>query len=206
MPSKYHIRSFVKDGYYHVFNRGYDKNDICRDEEDFRMFYHLLKSAVTQPEPDAMLYRKNFFGLIKIISLSLMPNHYHIALQQTQERALPHFMQSLISAYTIYYKKKYQHDGSLFGKKYKAILVPSDEYLLHLTRYIHLNPRDIGADPLTYPYSSIHAYIHEQQPWIETKIIFDILSRYTAADEPPDYLHFFQNAKNKIRPPEGSDL
>ncbi len=51
-------------------------------------------------------------------------------------------------------------DGPLFRGRYKAILVDSDAYLLHLSKYIHLNPlaAKMVNDLVDYPWSSYSAY------------------------------------------------
>jgi len=49
-------------------------------------------------------------------------------------------MQPFTLSYTKAINKRYARVGSLFQGRFKAILVDKNEYLLHLSRYIHLNP------------------------------------------------------------------
>ncbi len=176
MPSQYHIRSFVQGGFYHIFNRGVEKNNIFRDEEDYNVFLYFLESALSPVEKHLQQRRLNFFNEVKLIVYCLMPNHFHMVLQQLHERILPQFMTSFINAYTAYFNQKYKRVGSIFQGRYKAKLIESDEYLLQVSRYIHLNPQDINKDPRTYPYSSLQAYISTSPPWINTNKVFDLLS------------------------------
>ena len=68
-----------------------------------------------------------------------MPNHYHF-LVQCNGGSLSEAMQLLSLAYTKSINKRFNHVGSLFQGRFQAILVDSDNYLVHLVHYIHLNP------------------------------------------------------------------
>ena len=81
---------------------------------------------------------------IRLYALTLMSNHYHL-LCETPRANLAAFMQQLNSGYTVHFNVKHRRTGHLLGGRYKAKLVEGDEYLLKLTRYIHLNPVKIRA-------------------------------------------------------------
>lgn len=206
MPSPYHIRSFVENGFYHVFNRGVEKKPIFRDKEDFQVFHFLLRTFTLPPNPGTPFRRKNFFGDIFVVAFCLMPNHFHFLLQQHNERTLPEFMRSLINTYTLYFNKKYDRVGSIFQGRYKSKMIDSDEYLLHVSRYIHLNPKDLPFDPFSYPYSSIHAYIKgDEQNWIHTKKILEMIS--TKSDNVTNMKREYKKfCLSEIEDSEGSDL
>lgn len=148
MPSKYTVRSFVKDSYYHVYNRGNDQRLIFLDDEDYNMFYYYLfvylapleKSARRYKEVPLRLAHKNLSGDVTLISYCLMPNHYHFLLHQQSLDGISRLMKQLTNAYTQYFNDKYKRTGPLFSGRYKAVHVTKDDYLTHLTRYIHLNP------------------------------------------------------------------
>ena len=84
--------------------------------------------------------------LVEILAWCLMPNHYHLLLRQRKENGIVLFMQKLGTGYTNYFNQKYHRVGPLFQGKFKAILVENDNYLTHLSRYIHLNPIEL-IDP-----------------------------------------------------------
>jgi len=69
-----------------------------------------------------------------------MPNHFHLILTPLVENGIQKFMRKVGTGYAMYFNEKYKRSGSLFENRYKAILINSDSYFLHLTRYIHLNP------------------------------------------------------------------
>lgn len=84
------------------------------------------------------------------------------------------FIRALCTSYTMYFNKKYVRVGTLFQGAYKATLVDSDPYILHLTRYIHLNPIELtGSDPVNeYPYSSYAHYLGKKQAkWIHREYV-----------------------------------
>jgi len=91
-----------------------------------------------------------------------MENHFHLILKQISRDAITTFMRCIMNSYTKYFNKKYERVGPLFQGKFKALLVDKDEYLLHLTRYIHLNPiahREFTVDSV----SRISGYIIESE-------------------------------------------
>ena len=78
-----------------------------------------------------------------IACFSLMPNHYHLMLRQLVDNGISIFMQRLGTAHTMFFNKKYERLGCLFQGTFKAKVITSEAYLLHLTRYIHLNPIEL---------------------------------------------------------------
>jgi len=76
---------------------------------------------------------------IRLFQFCLMSNHMHLVLE-TPEGNLGRFMQSLATAYTVYFNLRHSRHGHLLDGRYKAKLVDGDEYLLGLSRYVHLNP------------------------------------------------------------------
>ena len=66
-----------------------------------------------------------------------MPNHFHLLIQQKSLDWIDRFMNSFCTRYSIYFNKRYQRVGKLYQGLYKAVMVTTDEQLLHLTRYIH---------------------------------------------------------------------
>ena len=90
-----------------------------------------------------------------------MPNHYHLLIYLNNNN-FSELMQKLALSYTKAINKRYKRVGSLFQGRFKSILVDKDEYLLHLSRYIHLNP--INAKLVTkaeyWEYSSYREYIN----------------------------------------------
>lgn len=184
MPAKNVIKSYVDEGYYHIYNRGVEKRKIFMDDLDYKVFLKYLKIYLDPPtEPtDRQVtigsYKfkaparplKNYYGQLELLSYCLMPNHFHLLVKQKTRKTIELFMRSLATKYSIYFNKRQDRIGSLFQGPYKAVLVTSDEYLLHLSRYIHLNP--VKDSPLHVAYSSYSAYIGKINPsWVNSKLI-----------------------------------
>ena len=95
-----------------------------------------------------------------------MDNHFHLLVYQVQQGMLSAFMKSVMTSYGAYFNRKYKRSGSLFESRFKASLVNKDAYLMHVSRYIHLNPRSWKY----FPYSSIGAIRKASEPeWLQTQ-------------------------------------
>jgi REP element-mobilizing transposase RayT len=81
---------------------------------------------------------------IRVYFWVLMANHFHLVCE-TPQANLSAFMQSMLTAYTVYYNLRHGRHGHVFDGRYKAKLVEGDEYLLQLSRYVHLNPVCVGT-------------------------------------------------------------
>lgn len=189
MPAKNVVKIYVEDGFYHLYNRGVEKRDIFLDDQDYRVFLHYLKVYLSPPpvkkeEPFKTLPLQrplnNFYQKIVLLAYCLKPNHFHLLLRQKPANGIEDFMRSLGTKYVQYFNKRYDRVGPLFQETYKAVLVESDEQLLHLSRYIHLNPLGENEDKKDYPlkriildsYSSYAEYLGKRRTfWVEPKEI-----------------------------------
>ncbi|OGZ44910.1 MAG: hypothetical protein A3C84_00985 [Candidatus Ryanbacteria bacterium RIFCSPHIGHO2_02_FULL_48_12] len=131
---------------YHVFNRGVDKRSIFLEEEDYLRFIRSLcdfndtiPTEVRLPENTA----KKREHLVQILAFCLMPNHFHLMLQQDTEQGVTEFMRKLGTGYTNYFNKKYNRSGALFQGKYKVVHIAEEAHFLYLPFYIHVNPLDL---------------------------------------------------------------
>lgn len=174
MPSRYVIRSFAESSYYHVFNRGVEKRTIFEDPEDFKIFKYYIfvylapleKVLAIYPNLPLRLRPKNLSNELDLITYCLMPNHFHLLLKQTTKDAISKFMQRITDGYTRYFNNKNKRVGSLVEGPFKAAHIDSDNLLLHISRYIHLNPLVSGLikdDLQSYPWSSFPAYLNQNQ-------------------------------------------
>lgn len=104
--------SFAVDSYYHLYNRGTDKRKIFLNRKDYQRFMILLHLCNNKEG----VHLNNYRGLTSVELLKLL------------------------TAYSMYFNKKYQRDGSLFQGTFQAVLVEKDTQLRYLYSYIHLNP------------------------------------------------------------------
>lgn len=102
--------------------------------------------------------------LVELICFCLMPNHLHLLLSQKKDNGISKFMANLQNSYTRYFNTKHERIGPLMQGQFKAVLIEDDEQLLHVSRYIHLNPyssfivKDL-TDLEKYPWSSLPEYL-----------------------------------------------
>lgn len=184
MPSKNRNKVYKKNAYYHTYNRGVDKRKIFMDEQDYTVFLYLLKYYLSPPKKDekhplinttSAVIRprpiKNLYQQIELIAFCLMPNHFHLLIKQKTINGMTRLLHKLLTIYSMYFNRRHKRTGHLFQGRYKAVLVDSDEYLLYLTGYIHLNPATLtGPDPVRYPYSSLDYYLgNKKSKWIKPK-------------------------------------
>lgn len=216
MPAKNCIKEYVAQGYYHLYNRGINKMTIFQDAQDYSMFLSYLKQYLLPKETSILqklltdqttigfqkelilqqMRLNNFYQKIKLLSYCLMPNHFHLLVRQKQEKDLESFMKSFMTRFTIYINRKYNRRGPLFEGRYRAVIVSTDEQLLYLTRYIHLNPRTVLAkgQSLQESYSSYAAYLYEtNQEWIHPEEILSFFGK----SQKTSYQYFVET-KNTI--------
>lgn len=186
MPGRNLLRVDVEDGYYHVYSRGVNSQTIFVTDKDFVVFLSLLKrylSIKPTNDRDGVEY-PHLYGSIELISFCLMPNHFHLLIYQVDRGALQKLMRSLLTSYSRYFNKTHNRRGPLFESRYKASLISDQTYLEHISRYIHLNPRNWKK----YEYSSLPYFIGDYQAeWLMPGKISELFS------SKQDYVSFLEN-------------
>lgn len=173
MPIKNTTKAYDAPAYYHVYNRGAGSQPIFRDDQDRRKFLSLFARHLdpddTSTKTDGREYEKYD---IELVAYCLMGNHFHLLVyQESDPAAVTQLMRSVATAYTMYFNRKYKQSGHLFQSIFKAAQITSDAYLLHITRYIHMNPRSY----LRYEWSSIAAYLGDEPPaWLHPERVNDM--------------------------------
>ena len=153
-------KKFVPREYYHIYNRGNNKQIIFLDEEDYDHFQKLLyacntkfnfsfKSSVIEQNIDAFDYDRDS-PLINILSWTLMPNHFHLLLSSDREdlwlenyNPISEYMRKLSTAYVMYFNNKHNRSGTIFEGKFKSRHIDKENYFNYVFSYIHLNPLKI---------------------------------------------------------------
>ena len=185
-------RNFCVGEYYHVYNRGVEKRVIFKNTHDHNRFMALLYLCNSCEAVDIgrhfenggtlndLFLKPSGKRLVNIVTYCLMPNHFHILIEETSDGGISLFMRKLGTAYSSYFNKKYERTGTLFEGPFKARLVDTEPYLLYLASYIHLNPvkiiepdwKDRGIKNgkvaekylQEYPYSSFFEYTGQARP------------------------------------------
>ncbi len=116
--------------YYHLYNRGCDRQNIFFERDNYLHFLRQVRRYLVEQT-------------IHVIAYCLMPNHYHFLIHLREDN-LSELMGLLSLAYTKAINQRWQRCGPLFQGPFQAIHVDRREYLLNLSRYIHLNPVKAG--------------------------------------------------------------
>lgn len=192
----------INEEIYHVFNRGVEHRPIFTNRRNYQRFIRTLNFYRFHPLPTRLsdfltfskkrrmelldkLQRKNK-RLVEIFCFCFMPNHYHFLLKQLVDNGITKFIGNSQNSYTKYFNTRNDRIGPLFQGPFKAKRIETDKQLLHLSRYIHLNPYSSclvkSLDTLReYPWSSLNNYLKPSKTnFIQEKLV----------------LNYFKNRKN----------
>ena len=171
------LRIEYPGAFYHVMNRGAARKKIFHGEEFSSSFLNLLSDL------------NHNFG-VQIYAYCLMGNHYHLLIQ-TPHANLSKAMRHLNGVYTLRYNRLMKQDGPLFRGRFKAMLIDADDYLLQVSRYIHLNPveANLAKKPENYFWSSYQFYCKksDKPDWLN---LDEILSYFNGRNKNLDYQSF----------------
>ena len=165
---------------YHVFSRSIAGYTIFNDPIEYSHMVNTVKFyTISEPPLKFSLFRKRhnsdfrkfqqlYHGtnqdnaFVRIIGYCIMPTHIHLIIQQKIDDGLSRFMKTILNSYCRYFNIKHKRKGPLWESRFKKVLVETDEQLLHLTRYVHLNPctANIVNSPHEWPASSYKEYIN----------------------------------------------
>ena len=160
---------------YHIFTKSIAGYKIFRSPEDYSRMVEMMKFySWDKPPLRFSLYKtikrreepqEKTFGnkenIVQIIAYCLMPTHLHLILVQLKDKGISIYMKNLLDSYTRYFNVKNGRKGPLWQGRFKSVLIDGDEQLLHLTRYIHLNPTsdELVEKVEDWPYSSYHEFL-----------------------------------------------
>ena len=136
----------IPDHYYHIYNKAVADNLLFAEEKNYYFFISKIKKYLPKSA--------------KVLAYCLMPNHYHMIVQ-TKNSYFPSSMHKLALSYVVAYNNIYHRKGHLFSGPYQRKHIKDLLYLLHLSRYIHLNPvkAKIVSKAEDWKYSSYREYI-----------------------------------------------
>lgn len=218
MPGR--LTPLVNDQVYHVFNRSLDhlpvfslklKAKRALQTLNYYQFAHppvKLSKFLQLPQEDRVLIdqriKKENKKLVEILAFCLMPNHFHFLLKQTTEGGISNFLAKFENSYTRYSNKSIDRIGPIFLDQFKAVLIETDEQLLHVSRYIHLNPltsfivKDFES-LVRYPWSSLGEYLNGQASICNTKMILDFFKKDLSYKSFLENQIDYQRALHKIK-------
>jgi len=212
---QYRKQALETGEFYHIYTRSIAKYEIFQNESD----YHRLKKLLSLCRLKEFKYKYSFFNrlipstqdrilktisgelkLVQIISYCIMPTHLHLILKQNEKDGISKYMSRVLNCYSRYFNSKYSRTGPLWSGRFKNNLVNTTEQLLHLTRYVHLNPcsANIVNKPEDWGHSSYCEYVEAEPDRIcDYSGLFEI--------DPENYREFvcdrisFQRELSKIK-------
>lgn len=164
------LRIEFEGALYHLLARGNGRQSIFESEADQERFLALLAQSAGRFD-------------VAVHGFVLMGNHFHL-LAQTRRANLSRWMHWLLVAYSVYFNRRHGRSGHLLQGRYKSLVVEAGEYLLTLSRYLHLNP--VGGLRLgrgtpverrerlrDFPWSSYRSYagLSRAWPFVEQELV-----------------------------------
>jgi len=187
---------FTNGEVYHVFNLGVEKRPTFTDKREYYRafltldFYrHEGMSAGLAQILKLDFEKRNFFlsqlaiqekKLVDIFGYCLMPNHFHLLMKQLVDGGISTFVGNFTNSYTRYFNTKHKRIGHLFQGVFKAVRIEDDEQLIHVLRYIHINPvvssviRETNID--SYLYSSFSEYLGIKKGFCNKELVLKYFS------------------------------
>lgn len=178
-------RQLAVGEYYHVYNRAARKHTVFFERTNYARFLFGLvyfQSPATFVQLDRhvrtfsestgfdvsdILFESVVGGRhVELVAFCIMPNHYHLIVRQLAEGGIERYMQRVDLAYTRYFNTKYSVRGHVFQGPYQSKHIADNEYITHLSAYIHRNPRELKAwkgKEERYPWSSYQDYVKENR-------------------------------------------
>ena len=176
------IRStpLVSQEIYHVINRGIAGLNIFLNKSDYTRFIKTFQYYNNEKPPTKFSNYRNLYRInpkillkfdkpkkpiVEIIAFCLMPTHFHFLIKQLNDNGISEFLRKIANSYARCFNTKYKRRGPLYEGRFKAIRIESENQLLHVNRYIHLNPyssrllKDLNQ-LFTYTYSSLPEYLN----------------------------------------------
>lgn len=198
---------------YHIFNKTQGNEEIFAKSSfsklmlDAIRYYQFIKTPMklshfrhtsidTRQQLESLLNPEERF--VSVLSYCLMPNHFHLLLRQNSDRGISTFMSKVQNSLTRFTNIKRKTKGHVFIGQFRAVRIESDEQLLHVSRYIHLNPytgyvvKSI-SDAINYPWSSFKEYSQKRVAICDQSLILSHFKTHIG------YLKFIEDQKDYQR-------
>jgi len=187
---------FANEHWYHVFNRGIEGRPLFLTKKDYTRFLLTLQYYQYADIPLRYSYfiqltpgvqERVMQGImekpkrITISAYCCMPNHFHLLIRQNIDDGISRYISDVSNSYSKYFNTKNGRIGTLFQGIFKAVHIEGDDQMLHVSRYIHINPYVSSLCEFTsvfqYPWSSLSNYVFgKQDTLVDTT---DILSYFS---------------------------
>jgi putative transposase len=193
---------FYEDEIYHIFNKSISNYGIFKDlNNSYRFldtfFYYnnnkikrsfslYLRKSLKNERKNIIYPVKNSF--CKVLSYCIMPDHYHFLIKILRNDSISKFINNLENSFTRYFNIKFNRKGPLWQNPFKSVEIRSNEQLLHVSRYVHLNPTTnrLVDRPEDWIFSSYKDFITD-------KSLLNDFIKEISIDDISHYKHFVEN-------------
>ena len=177
---------YEDEKYYHVFNRGANKEKIFFGPDNYTFCLGLVNK-----------YRKEY--QVSIMAYCFMPNHYHFLIRQAVGGSISKFVQTTFNSYAQAVNIQQKRSGTLFQGRAKARRVEDDSTALHLVRYFHLNPVEAGlvSTPDSWEFSDYRVWCGQALPLVTDLRLRD--AEFTDAAEYASFVEARQDETARLR-------
>ncbi|NQT25598.1 transposase [candidate division KSB1 bacterium] len=152
----------VAGGYYHIFNRGNNGENLFVEEANYHYFLDQ--------------YTKHVAPRVNTYAYCLLRNHFHLLIQihENQEdfkNPVSKSFSNLFNAYARAFNQRYARHGSLFEKPFHRKPIKTQNQLIQTVYYIHANPvkHEFVDDIEDWPYSSYSIYSSDKKTKLSRK-------------------------------------
>lgn len=189
---------------YHIFNRGIEKRPVFRSSKEYKRcletvdFYRFAQLPIRYSHFINLgdKRKKQLLGMltsceVSVLAFCLLLNHFHFILKQEKKGGISRFVSNITNSYTKFFNTKHERIGPLFQGAFKAVRVETEDQLVHLSRYVHLNPLtgfQVNDNQLgRYPWSSLPEYLNPSYGHISNPEL--VLSRFKNREEYRKFVH-----------------
>lgn len=158
---------------YHVVNLGLEKKLIFIDKKDLDRFIQLIDYYRFENPSVRFSFRKRSTSalgekqlpFVTILCYTMMPDHFHLLLEEEREGSVSKFLSLVTNSYTKYFNARYKRSGPLFKGVFKREHIHNSERLIQVAAYIHTEPvkKGIVENIKKFPFSSYLEYIGLKQ-------------------------------------------
>ena len=214
----YQYNKFIKGSIFHVCNKSIANFGIYKDPKNISRFLKAIdylnntkKNLSLTKYLRSIKNKKNQFNLlipkpnqiVKIIAYCLMPDHYHLLIKLLKDNSLSKYISDLENSFSRYFNIKFKRKGPIWQSRFRSVEITTDEQLLHVSRYIHLNPTtaELVKKPEDWRFSSYREYINNKKilKEIMTEITINNPSRYEKfCEDQIDYQRKLKKIKKLI--------
>lgn len=181
-------KQFAEGTILHIYNRGNNREKIFRDEQDYKAFLfrvglalgidaNILQNEKLCSIPYSRIRVTGNNGLFKLHAFCLMPNHFHLLIEQCGDVPVSKLVSQICTSYSMYINKKHQRVGHVFQERFKSVLIENNAQLMWISSYIHMNAIKSGIvkHPREYQWSSYNDFTTKRKlPITSTDFLISI--------------------------------